>query len=1084
MNLNAAALDPARSVVVEACAGSGKTWLLVSRIVRLLLAGAEPADILAITFTRKAAGEMRTRLDGWLRELALAPDAEVREFLRAREVAEEKLAELLPKARGLYEKALTARPGLTLTTFHAWFLDLLQRSALQAGFAHRQLAEETGALMDEAWERFTDDLARAPDSPMARAAEALLGDLGLANTKALLEGFLARRTEWWAYTQGQADAVDYALQQIASLLPCAPASDPVAELLADSDFISRLKEYGRYLLLDGKDTDKGPPLRGRALLAALEHTEAASIFAAACAALLTRGGELRDLKDSKAMRTRLGNQADAYLGLHGELGGALLRTQAALAALAVYRFNADGLAAGAMLLRHYQHLKDERGVLDFADAEWHACRLLADEAWAGHMQYKLDARYRHLLLDEFQDTNPLQWQTLQSWLEASQGAGRAPTVFLVGDPKQSIYRFRGAEPRLFQLARAWLEDRLQAVHLPHNSTRRLAPAVLDAVNATFAPLGADYPGFAAHATLATAPGCVRVLPLARREEDATEPGPLFRDPLTTPRPEPLGARHHEAQMLVHTLGQIVGRWVVEDGNARRPARYADVLLLVRRRSDLQIYEAALKAARIPYRSTRRGGLLDTLEGGDLLALLSFLALPYHDLALARVLRSPWFGASDDELLLLAAGSGPWWLRLQALAEPGPRLTRARELLAGWLQAAGRLPVHDLLDRMYHEAEAEARYAAAVPPALRPRVLANLHAFLALALDEAGGRQPSLARLLEHLEGMRRRYREEAPDEAEPPDQQDALRILTVHGAKGLEAPIVWLLNAGAAGDSAEHYKVLCDWPPEADRPRHFSLLGAKGLSADFQRPFLEHGREQLRVEELNLLYVAMTRTRQALVVSGAEARGEQRDWRAQVLASLGGEGADELQTGDDLATLSPTSPPPPATATAAVALPGPVPPIGEVRAGFEDAATRYGTLVHALLERLAPPAPPWGQAALRAALGSPPEFETAWDQAIRLIVTPELKRFFDPGLYVRAVNEMTYLTRAGEMRRIDRLVEFEQEIWLLDYKTGSSESDAVLLARYRDTMEQYRQAAAALYPGRPIHWALVRGNGKLVTNAV
>ena len=1080
MNLNAIALDPARSVVVEACAGSGKTWLLVSRIVRLLLADAEPSDILAITFTRKAAGEMRTRLDGWLRALALAPDAEVREFLRAREVPEEKLEDLLPKARGLYEKVLTARPGLTLTTFHAWFLDLLQRSPLEAGLAHRQLAEETGALVDEAWERFTDDLARAPDSPLARAAEALLGDLGLANTKALLEGFLARRTEWWAYTQGQADAVDYALEQIASLLPCAPASDPVAELLADSGFIARLKQYGHLLLLDGPDADKAQPLRGRALLAALEHAEPTSMFAAACAALLTRSGELRALRDSKAMRARLGTQADAYLSLHGELGAALLQTQAALTALAVYRFNADGLAAGATLLRHYQHLKDERGVLDFADAEWHACRLLGDEAWAGYMQYKLDARYRHLLLDEFQDTNPLQWQTLQSWLEASQGAGRAPTVFLVGDPKQSIYRFRGAEPRLFQLARTWLEERLQAVHLPYNSTRRLAPAVLEAVNATFAPLGAPYPGFASHTTLATAPGCVRVLPLARKEEDTTQPGPLFRDPLSTPRPEPLGARHHEAQMLVQTLDEIVGRWVVEDGDARRPARYADVLLLVRRRSDLQIYEASLKAARIPYRSTRRGGLLDTLEGGDLLALLAFLALPYHDLALARVLRSPWFGAGDDDLLLLAAGSGPWWLRLQALAAPGPRLARARDLLGSWLQAAGRLPVHDLLDRMYHEAEAEARYAAAVPPALRSQVLANLHAFLALALDEAGGRQPSLARLLEHLEGMRRRYREEAPDEAEPLDQQDALRILTVHGAKGLEAPIVWLLNVGAAGDSAEHYKVLCDWPPEADRPRHFSLLGAKGLSADFQRPFLDHEREQLRVEELNLLYVAMTRARQALVVSGAQARGEQRDWRAQVLVSLGDEGADELRTGDDLATLASTSPPPPAPATPAVALPGPVPSIGQAREVFEDAATRYGTLVHALLERLAPPAPPWEQAALRAALGSPPDFEAAWDQAVQLITTPALRRFFDPAQYVRAVNEMAYLTRDGEMRRIDRLVEFTEDIWLLDYKTGAGESDAALLARHRDTMEQYRQAAAALNPAKPVRWALVRGDGTLL----
>ena len=1074
--LNAAALDPARSVVVEACAGSGKTWLLVSRIVRLLLDGAEPSDILAITFTRKAAGEMRARLDGWLRELATKPDDEVRAFLRERAVPEAQMESLLPQARRLYEKALTARPGLTLTTFHAWFLDLLQRSPLEAGLAHRQLAEETGALLDEAWERFTDDLARAPDSPVAQAAEALLADLGLANMQSLLEGFVARRAEWWAYTRDRADALDYALGQIAECLPCAPDADPVAALLAEADFLADLRHYGRLLVQDGKDADKGPPLRGRALLTALDN--ATDIFAAACAALLTREGELRELKDSKAMRTRLGGAADRYLALHGALGKRLLDTRETLAALAVYQFNARGLAAGAALLAHYQQVKDERGALDFADAEWHACRLLVDETWAGYMQYKLDARYRHLLLDEFQDTNPLQWQTLQSWLEASRAAGRAPTVFLVGDPKQSIYRFRGAEPRLFALAGEWLAVHLQAQHLPHNSTRRLAPPVLDAVNATFAPLGADYPGFAAHATRATAPGCVRILPLARSGEAPSDPQPAFRDPLTTARAEPPGARQREAQMLVEGLGEIVGRWVVQDGDMQRPARWTDVLLLVRRRSDLQIYEAALKAARIPYRSTRRGGLLDTLEGGDLLALLAFLAQPYDDLALARVLRSPWFGARDDDLLRLAAGSGPWWLRLLALEQPGTRLQRARGLLADWLEAAGRLPVHDLLDRMMHEADAEARCAAAAPPALRARVPVNMHAFLALALDEAGGRQPSLARFLEHLEGLRRRYREEAPDEAEPADQQEALRILTVHGAKGLEAPIVWLLNMGAAGDGTEHYKVLCDWPPQAPRPLHFSLLGAKGLRAAFQRPLLEREAELLRVEELNLLYVAMTRARQALIVSGAQARGSQRDWRAQLLARLGAD--DELFLGDDLARVPPTAAVPAADDPAVACAPPAVGPIGQARAVFEDAATRFGTLVHALLERLAPPAPAADPAVLRAALGEPAEFDAAWAQATALLAAPQLRRFFDPKRYVRAANELTYLTRAGEQRRIDRLVEFAEEIWLLDYKTGAGENDAALLERHRGAMEEYCRAAAALHPGKPVRWALLRGDGRMI----
>lgn len=898
---HASALDPAHSVVVEACAGSGKTWLLVSRTLRLLLAGVRPDEILAITFTRQAAQEMADRLHEWLRLLATGNEAVVREFLLVRAVPQGELAVALERARALYEQVLVAQPPLTISTFHGWFLQLLRSAPLEAAaIGNVALIERTSALLEEAWGLLAESCRREPQGRARRALDFLFERYGLHNTRLMLEGFVQHRADWWAYAGRGADALERALAQQAAALAFAPETDILRGVFAQADFNAQARELAG-LCARNSGTDRR---NAEALAGALDANEPAQAFRALRRVVLTDKGQPRSRKPSGAQAARLGAAGEArLLDLCGRVAQRVQQLLQDCADQASYRANAAGLAAGCALLDHYQSLKRDRQVVDFADVEWLAYELLAREEHAVTMHCKLDSRYRHILLDEFQDTNPLQWLALQAWFEAAAQADSAPRVFMVGDPKQAIFRFRRADARLFAAAREWLRDDQGAAVHSHDVSRRCAQPLIDVVNALFAaePVYASFITHAAHER--ALPGRVEVLPLVRDAEALaiTVPGGL-RDPLQTPRMVAEDTRRaREAQRLVERLARIVGHWhVADEEKGSRVVRYGDVMILVRRRTHLQIYERALRHAGMPFLTSRQGGLLETLEASDLMALLGFLVSPFDDLKLAHALRSPVFGCSDEDLMHIALTPGEsWWQRLERSGQEalGPRLARARRLLARWLECVDRLPVHDMLDRIYFEAEVVERYRAAVAPALRAAVTANLNAFIQRALDVDSGRYPSLPRFLAELRDMRKAPAEEAPDEGDATAGIDAIRIMTVHGAKGLEAPLVWLLDTAAAGPSERGFDVLVQWEPGQAAPASFSLATGSGERSRSQRRVLEDEARYAEREELNLLYVAMTRARQALFVSGSEGRGWSGSWyarlRTAVLAAAGCEDRPE-----------------------------------------------------------------------------------------------------------------------------------------------------------------------------------------------
>ena len=1114
---NHLALNPQHSVVVEACAGSGKTWLLVSRILRLLLAGVAPGEILAITFTRKAAQEMQARLHEWLHLLAVQDDDAVRQFLRERALDNVDDA-VLSRARGLYRDFLLAQPAITINTFHGWFMQIIQRAPLNAGVpVGMTLLERTSALRDEAWQELAASLHAAPEDETAQQMQWLFAEYGLHSTRTLLENFVAKRSEWWAYTSGQEEAVAYTMGQLRSELDIDLDADPIADACTDAAVQAAVQAFAQ-ALATGTETQCN---QANKLQIAWEVSDPHQRFAALSLALYTQADEPRSFKPTKKQN------AEAFLLARDVLFDKLQSVRDALAERDALRMNEAALHCGVALLDQYQKLKLRQQQMDFTDVEWQVCHLLSQGDCAEYMQYKLDSRYRHVLLDEFQDTNPLQWQVLQSWFSAAASVDSRPTVFVVGDPKQSIYRFRRADARLFGVAREFLRQEFGAHYLTQNESRRNAPAVLQSVNGVFASRPDGFVDFEEHvAHHETLPGHMEVLPLAE-----LPPLPLageswgegLRNPLTNPRTEAQsGARELEAEQFAAHIAGIVAHWSVQDNHIVRRAEFRDIMVLVRKRTHLRVYEHALRRRHIPFLTSRRGGLLDTLEAEDIQALLTFLITPFADLELAQALRSPIFACSDEDLMRIAQyrstnttpspsqgegggegeaqqtlstpARGGWWLRLKHVVESNaasPHLQRAHRLLQGWLQLADKLPVHDLLDRIYFEGDLAHRYAAALPAELHETVRANLQAFMEIALNVDAGRYPSLPRFLAELRELRA-AENESPDEGKVGEAGNVLRIYTVHEAKGLEAPIVWLLDANDTQHQTDSYSVLLDWPPSAPRPAHFSLFNSKRGSGAKRAPYFDAEESYARREGMNLLYVAMTRAKQALLVSGHGEHAE-TSWYGRIAAVSAGIAPEQNPLLRPVVAVQEKSTTPSLrqrgkeSAGEITALCQPI-PTGQqaTRATLEQ---RRGIWLHALLQHLTTPSPALPRSplplagegleereALQQRLAIPsPEMESLWQQARHLLTLPHLQRFFDVQHYHAAYNEMPYVNARGELKRIDRLVEFDDEVWVLDYKTDETADPAP----YRAQLAEYRTAMQTVYAGKAVRCALVFAGGEL-----
>lgn len=1065
------AARPDRSTWLTANAGSGKTRVLTDRVARLLLAGVDPANILCLTYTKAAAGEMQNRLFRTLGAWAMESDAALRDTLRAKGV-EGDLS--LPEARRLFARAIETPGGLKIQTIHSFCASILRRFPMEAGISPQftEMDDRTGERLRA---EILDEMALDDPARILDVARHLSGDsfdglvkLVMAQGDALCDPF-----------------PDEALRRFLGAHEAAP--DLRARLSGLGAFAARAVP----ILENGSSTEKPAARRLRALIgkAQPDHADMAAVFATFLTGANTKtpfaskaGGF--PTKSTRATHPEIASEFDDIADVVAELHSDYR------AALALDRCRALYAFAQGYVPRVRARMQ-AAGYLGFDDLITRCRDLLRNRVVADWVLWRLDGGIDHILVDEAQDTSPEQWAVIQSLaaeIAAGQGShdDRPRTLFVVGDRKQSIYSFQGADPDEFDRMQAHFDTRLSEGSAKMEQevlaySFRSAPQILAVVDRVFAGDRAE--GLESHvahrAFKQDMPGRVDLWdPIPEPDKDDAKPD--WTDP--TDRVQPRSARGQLARRVAANVARMIGTETLpaedDDGNLiRRPVRAGDVLILVRGRQD-GLFAAllrALKSEGVPVAGADRLKLQGEMAVRDLVALLRFVALPDDDLSLATALRSPLLGWSERDLFHLAQPrKGHLW---QSLRETG---SAAAKMLSDLLARADYLRPYDLISRILIRYDGRARLLAR----LGPECEEGIDALLAQALVFEQAQVPGLTGFLTWLEA------EDVEIKRQMGEAANAVRVMTVHGSKGLEAPIVILPDARKKRDTPRGGLLaagdLLIWPGRKDeRPAPVQDLA-------------DAAQMRERLESRRLLYVAMTRAEKWLIVAAVGETGAGTEsWHAMVRDAMedaapladppglriegAGWSAVPLHSPDDAAPAQIACDiPDPITPVAANPVPLSPSDLGGAKAlpgeGRADALTR-GTILHKLLETL-PQVPAPARPALARRIVTPEGGQDDLiDTALRLIETPALAEIFAPG-GLSEVDLSAYPVALGGRQMIgaiDRLIVTPERVLAVDFKSNHR-----VPARTEDVPEgilrqmgAYAAALDQIFPSHQIDTAIL-----------
>ena len=1116
------ASNPAVSAFVSANAGSGKTHVLVQRVIRLLLEGVPPEKILCVTFTKAASANMAERVFSTLGHWITLDDHSLDQAIMAMGIAHPN-AGLRTTARKLFACALETPGGLKVQTIHALCTRLLQQFPFEAHVPARFAVldeRDQNDMMERANLKVLLDASRDPDSATGKALNVAMASAADVTFKDVVREACLSRDHFMAWT-GAAGSVDVAVAQLSAGLGVA-ASDRLEDIereIVDGPNLPRsLWERAAAALSASSNADQK---QTRRLLDAKSASDSAQVDEY-LGIFLTDAKSPRDTVVTQNFRKKnpdLGNRFDAEIE---RLGPLIERRRA----ITTRDRTAALLHIATAVASHYRREKTERGLLDYDDLIDKTLEML-DRVSSGWVHYKLDRGVDHVLIDEAQDTSPRQWDILAhiiSEFTAGEGArdGVVRTIFAVGDEKQSIFSFQGADPHEFDARRRKLHQKFTEAGLKFDPVTfiysfRSGPAILQSVDyvfrdeAIYRSIHAEktYP---LHEALPDAgPGLIDLWELAEADDKKDIEG--WRAPfdgVSVTSPEVKLARRIQAEIrsLVES-GTMTGRT-----GDRRPLRYGDILILVRRRGNaFDAVIQALKHADIPVAGADRLKLTEHIAIIDLMNLTDALLLPQDDLALATALKSPLFGLDDDDLFKLA------WRR------------------RGSLRDALRLHASD--DEKFAAAlkrlEASEQHAARETP----------FAFYAWLLGGDGGRRRILRRLgleandaLDEFLELALNYERKAPAslqgfmswlrtadlevKRDMEISRNEVRVMTVHGAKGLEAPVVFLVDTTSSPSDTQRLRLI-HLPKDQGRPGIVVWAGKKADDPDVVAAARVSMLGETEDEYRRLLYVAMTRAADRLVVGGCMP-GNMNNVRPLCWYDLIGKGLEKSELQSQTIETSGVTvkryarPGDSTAATGQPATPEAIPVdqpawlhekivttasadnllrpsdsadggVRRFRAGDSSQtraqALRRGTLVHRLLQSLPEVAAERRRDAslnfLRRNAGdwTVSDREALATKVLDLIGDVRFAAVFGDGSRAE-VPIVGRLERPGGASmlvsgQIDRLVVTDTQVLIVDFKTNQSPPALASEAptSYVRQLALYRAMLEKLYPQRPIRTALL-----------
>jgi ATP-dependent helicase/nuclease subunit A len=1078
------AADPGASTWLSANAGSGKTRVLTDRVARLLLRGVPPQRILCLTYTKAAASEMQNRLFKRLGEWAMMPAGELQKNLLELGVSPAEIApEALGNARSLFAKAIETPGGLKIQTIHSFCSSLLRRFPLEAKVSPaftemddrtakllradilEEIAENAQPVMAEFASHFTgDDIDKMLQQVSRRATdfETTLDEITVADLLGLPRGTTETSLLTSVFLGGETDLMtraSHALQTSAK-----PTDNTLGLTLAM--IANEMPSTGLLAKLEGVFLTKS----GANPFTPKAHPPTADGKAALGP----------DLDHFNQFRERVADARPARLAL-----SALAKTKA------LHRFAAE-------FLPRLTREKEQRGWLDFDDLILRSRTLLTDPRVASWVLYRLDGGIDHVLVDEAQDTSPAQWDVIKLLTkEFFSGDGArgdtTRTIFVVGDQKQSIYSFQGADPAQFDDNRDYFFQELDLIgeHLQRQDllySFRSATPILKLVDDTFTDdLSAGMGDRIEHKAFKDAlPGRVDLWPwIEGGEKDERTWDIDWFDPIDT-----VGSDHHFVQLASKIAGFIKDR--IENGQiggdkGPRAIEPGDFLILVQRRNQLfhEIIRAC-KAAKLDIAGADRLLVAAELGVKDITALLKYLATPEDDLSLAAALRSPLFGITEAQLFDLAHGRGRKTLR-QVFEARQDEFPKVYNILKDLRDEADFLRPYELLERILTKHHGRLRIAAR----LGPEAEEGIAALLDLALQYETAEVPSLTGFLTWLAA------DDVTIKRQMDNSNNQIRVMTVHGAKGLEAPIVILPDTGNRKNDLRDDIFSSDagpmWAAKTDdRPRA-------------QSDIAEYMKTKQSQEAMRLLYVALTRAESWLVVcgAGAEPKLDKADWYAVIEAGMQTSGA--ANAGDILRLDHATFPPDIARSLqqtgSRTALPnwltagfveeverqqslspsdlGGAKALPTADALSEDAAKARGTAIHSLLEHL-PNSPQDQWPAIAKHLlgdqvieGTPDPFTVAQN----VITAAHLSHIFAPDTLAEAPITGTILALGDRIVNgvIDRLIIEDDKITAVDFKSNATvpATPETIPEGVLRQMGAYLALLEQIYPDKPIEIAIL-----------